>query len=145
MTARTRIGLAHEEITSQILSAFYLVYNELGYGFLESVYESALAIALQNAGLRTQRQTELLVWFQQTRVGKFRADLVVEDLVIVELKAAQSSQPSHQAQLLNALRATNIEVGLLLNFGPRPEFKRMAFANTRKQIVVYPRSSAAPS
>jgi GxxExxY protein len=145
MTHHTRIGLAHEELTGEILSAFYLVYNELGYGFLESVYEAALTIALERSGLRVCRQAELQVWFQGQRVGKFRADLMVEDRVIVELKAARTLEASHIAQLLNALRATEIEVGLLLNFGPKAEFKRMAFANTRKQILHNPRSSAAQS
>ena len=145
MTHRTRIGLAHEELTGEILSAFYLVYNELGHGFLESVYESALTIVLQRSGLQVRRQAELQVWFQRHRVGKFRADLVVEDRVIVELKAARALEASHIAQLLNALRATDIEVGLLLNFGPTAEFKRMAFTNSRKQIPPTPRSSAAHS
>jgi len=119
MTTHTRIGLAHEELTGQILSAFYLVYNELGYGFLESVYESALTIVLERSRLRVRRQAELLVWFQRQQVGEFRADLLVEDRVIVELKAVRALEASHLAQLLNALRATDIEVGLLLNFGTK--------------------------
>ena len=145
MACHSSTGLAHEELTGEILSAFYLVYNELGHGFLESVYESALTIVLQRSGLQVRRQAELQVWFQRQRVGTFRADLVVEDRVIVELKAARALEASHIAQLLNALRATDIEVGLLLNFGPRAEFKRMAFTNSRKQIPPTPRSSAAHS
>ena len=145
MTANSKIALVHEGLTGQILSAFYLDYNELGYGFLESVYESALTIVIERTGIRVRRQAGLLVWFQRQRVGRFRADLLVEDRVIVELKAARALESSHVAQLLNALRATDIEVGLLLNFGPRAEFKRMAFDNSRKQLLSYPRSSAARS
>ena len=135
--------LLHEDLTEKIIGAFFSVHGELGYGFLESVYEAALFVVLSDIGLDVRRQVAIDVWFRGGRVGAFRADLVVEDSVIVELKAVRELLPSHDAQLLNALRATNIEVGLLLNFGPRPRFKRLVFANSRKQIRVHPRASAA--
>ena len=122
------------ELTGKIIGAFYEVYNELGHGFLESVYVNALALTLTNAGLRVEKEKLITVWFHNTVVGEFRADLVVEGRVIVETKAARSLDTAHEAQLLNYLRATEIEVGLLLNFGHRPDFKRLAFSNDRKRV-----------
>ena len=122
----------HQELTRKIIGVFYDVYNELGYGFLESVYEEAMAIALRQAGLGVEQQVSLKVKFRGEIVGDFRADLVLERAVILELKAASALDPAHEAQLLNYLRATEVEIGLLLNFGPTPQFKRLAFANTRK-------------
>ena len=145
MGSHKKIGLQHEELTDQILGGFYEVYTELGFGFLESVYEAALVVALEARGLRVTRQAEILVSFRGHAIGKFRADLLVEDHVVLELKAAGTLEGSHQAQLLNALKATSLEVGLLLNFGPKPQFKRMAFANSRKHLSVHPRLSAAPT
>jgi GxxExxY protein len=128
-----QVQLKHREITDKILFAFFkLVYPELGYGFLEKVYENALAIALRQMGLKAEQQVEILVHFAGEIVGKYYADLVVEDCVIVELKAAQSIAPENEAQLLNYLRATPYEVGLVLNFGPKPTFCRKAFDNERK-------------
>ena len=138
-------GFKHSEITERIIKVFFEVYNELGYGFLESVYERSLEIALNSLGLKACRQIQIPVWFRGQRVGEFTADMLVADCVLLELKAARALDSSHQAQLLNYLRATEIEVGLLLNFGPKPQFKRMAFDNDRKQIRVHPRSSAANS
>jgi GxxExxY protein len=126
-------------LTEKIIGVFYDVYNELGHGFLESVYEGAMAIALGQAGLHIERQIALKVVFRGEVVGDSRADVVVERAVILELKAASGIDPAHEAQLLNYLRATEIEVGLLLNFGPRPQFKRLVFENSRKQIRVNPR------
>ena len=125
-------GLKHEELTRKIIGVFYEVYNELGQGFLESVYEGAMEIALAEAGLKVERQVPVPVWFRGRQVGDFKADLLVEGLVILELKAVRAFDPSHEAQPLNYLRATQIEVGLLLNFGPKPEFKRFAYDNERK-------------
>lgn len=136
-------GFKHQEFTEKIIGVFYEVYNELGHGFLESVYEQAMVIALAQAGLSVKVQVPIAVYFRDRQVGDFRADILVNDIVLVELKAAKALESSHEAQLLNYLRGTAIEVGLLLNFGPRPEFKRMAFDNERKQISVNPRSSAA--
>src|SRR2546425_11114470 len=136
-------GLLHNRVTEKVLGAFFDVYNELGFGFLESVYVESLAIDLRIQGLQVDRQMSVPVWFRNQLVGTFRADLVVESVVIVELKAALSLDPSHEAQLLNYLRATEIEVGLLLNFGPKPQFKRLIFDNPRKSIRENPCLSVA--
>ena len=125
-------NLKHRELTDKIIGVFYDVYNELGHGFLESVYEAAMAIALAETGLDVERQHPIPVWFRGQQVGDFRADVLVQKAVILELKAGRALEPSHEAQLLNYLRATPIEVGLLLNFGPQPQFKRLAFPNDRK-------------
>jgi GxxExxY protein len=122
----------HKALTQKIIGVFYEVYNELGHGFLESVYENAMVVALRQAGLETAQQAPVRVSFRGQLVGDFRADLLVEDAVIVELKAARAIESAHEAQLLNYLRATEIEVGLLVNFGPKPEFKRFVFDNERK-------------
>ena len=144
MNAEER-GFKHKEITEKVIGAFFAVYNELGHGFLESVYENALSIALEDTELNVVRQQPIPVWFRGRQVGDFRADLVVESVLVVEIKASRSLEPSHEAQLLNYLKGTKLEVGLLLNFGPRPIFKRMAFDNERKQIGVHPRLSAVKS
>jgi GxxExxY protein len=142
MTSPSQSDLPHRELTERIIGAFYEVYRELGYGFLESVYESAISIVLADAGLIVQRQAPLRVHFRGIPVGLFRPDLLIEEAVVVELKAARGLEAAHQAQLLNCLKATQIEVGLLFNFGPKAQFKRMVFARDRKQIRVLPRSSA---
>ena len=126
-------GLKHRGLTERIIGVFYEVYNELGHGFLESVYEEAMALALVQSGLRIERQVPLPVWFRGQSIGDFLADLVVEQSIILELKAVSGIDPAHEAQLLHYLRATEIEVGLLLNFGPKPQFKRLIFENSRKQ------------
>lgn len=122
----------HAELTGRIIKTFYDVYNELGFGFLESVCREALCIALSEDGLSVQSETAVTVWFRRRPVGLFRADIIVEARVIIELKSARAIDPAHEAQLLNYLRATDIEVGLLLNFGPVPGVKRLAFDNRRK-------------
>ncbi|MCL4529609.1 MAG: GxxExxY protein [Chloroflexi bacterium] len=128
-----QIKLKHSKITDKILHAFYkVVYPQLGYGFLEKVYENALVIALTEMGLKVQQQVKIIVYFQGKIVGEYSADLLVEDVVIVELKAVSRLLLEHEAQLLNYLRATPYEVGLLLNFGPKPQFIRKAFDNSRK-------------
>jgi GxxExxY protein len=124
-------GLRNEELTKKIIGVFFDVYNELGHGFLESVYSEAIAIALTAIGLYVERQVAIPVWFRGRQIGDFRADLLIEETVILELKAARALDPAHEAQLLNYLRATEIEIGLLLNFGPKPEFKRLVY-NSRK-------------
>lgn len=125
--------LKHKEITDKILHAFYkVVYPELGYGFLEKVYENALVLSLQEIGFEILQQEKIAVYFKGTLVGEYFADLVVENAVIVELKAASQIIKEHEAQLFNYLRATPYEVGLLLNFGPKPEFRRKVFSNNRK-------------
>jgi GxxExxY protein len=114
----------HSELTAQILKAFYYVYNTLGHGFLEKVYENALVIALRNMGLQVEQQAPITVYFQGQPVGEYFADLVVEGCVIVEIKAADDICEAHKAQLLNYLRAARIPVGLVLNFGPKPRVSR---------------------
>lgn len=121
--------MLHGNITELIIGSFYQVYNELGYGFLERVYENALTHSLRKAGLEVQQQAPSEVKFDNIVVGKYFADLLVNDLIIVELKAVEKINPAHEAQLLNYLKATTIEVGLLLNFGPSPEFRRKANTN----------------
>jgi GxxExxY protein len=128
---------AHSELTERIIGVFYEVYNELGYGFVESVYESAMCIALRSKGLAVERQLPVPVWFRGQQIGNFYADLVVNQSVILELKAARALEPNHISQLLNYLRATAIEVGLVLNFGPRPSVRRLLFTNDRKNISVH--------
>jgi GxxExxY protein len=125
--------LKHSRITSKIIGVFYEVYNELGAGFLESVYAEAMAVALSEAGLSTEREMPLSVFFRGTMVGRFRADLVVQGAVLVETKACSRLRRVHEAQDLNYLRATVLEVGLLLNFGPRPKFKRLLYDNSHKR------------
>ncbi|MDI7277024.1 MAG: GxxExxY protein, partial [Anaerolineae bacterium] len=122
--------------TNKILRAFYkVVYPQSGYGFLQKVYENAMAIALRGMGLKVQQQARIAVYFQGQQIGEYCADLLVEDAVIVELKAASQITDEHEAQLLNYLRATPYEVGLLRNFGPKPAFRRRAFDNDRKTIT----------
>jgi len=137
------IGLKHQELTEKIIGVFFDVYNELGHGFLESVYGQALAIALTDAGIKIQQQLPIAVWFRNRRVGDFKVDMVADDKVLLELKATRTIDLAHEKQLLNYLRATDIEVGLLLNFGNKPEFRRLVFENERKKIRVDPRKSAA--
>lgn len=124
--------LQHQEITSQIIAAFYAVYNTLGYGFLEKVYENALILELQKKGLNVRGQVPIKVRYAGQIIGEYFADLLVEDKVIVELKAVEKIIPVHEAQLLNYLKATDLEVGLLLNFGPKADFTRKIFTNHRK-------------
>ncbi len=126
------LGLKHEEITERIIGCAFEVINELGAGFLESVYEKALLLALRQQGLSAMAQRPVEVMFRGECVGDFYADIIVEENVIVELKAVKSIAPEHQAQIINYLNATGIEVGLLINFGnPKLEFKRF----TRKRGI----------
>ena len=134
-------GLIHSELTEKIIGIFYDIYNELGHGFLESVYEQALAIAFAEDEIFFQRQIAIPVWFRGQQIGDFRADLLVDNKVIVELKVGRTIEAAWEKQLLNYLRATQIEVGLLLNFGSAPQFRRLIFDNERKKIRVDPRES----
>jgi GxxExxY protein len=121
--------LLHSETTELILKAYFNVYNTLGYGFLEKVYENALLIGLKSMGLKAQRQVPVKVFYQEQMVGDYYADIIVEDQVIIELKAAEVLCEEHEFQLINYLKATQIEVGLLLNFGKKPQFSRKVFTN----------------
>jgi GxxExxY protein len=126
------LPLLHRDLTDKIIGTFYEVYNELGHGFVESVYEKSLEIALREKGIEVFRQVAIPVWFRGSQVGDFDADLLINRTVIAELKSARAIDPAHIAQLLNYLKATEIEIGLLLNFGPKAEFKRLIFDNPRK-------------
>jgi len=136
-------NLKYAQLTEKIIGIFYDVYNELGYGFLESVYEESLVIALRDAGLAVDRQVSVPVWFRRRKVGEFRADVMVEKAVLLELKCARALDPSHEAQLLHYLKSTEIEIGLLLNFGTKPQFRRLVFENERKKIRENPCESVA--
>ena len=130
--------MIHEELTSSILGAFYEVHRGLGHGFLESVYERAMVIALGDRSLGVVRHQPIQVHFNGKRVGDFFPDLFVENLVMVEIKACASILPVHAAQVLNYLRATSAEVGLLLLFGPKAAFRRLVFTNDRKSSAARP-------
>ncbi len=124
--------MLHREITEAIINDFYRVYNTLGYGFLEKVYGNALVHELSRGGFQVQAQMPIKVYYDGLMVGEYFADLLVAGCVIVELKAVESLHPQHVAQLLNYLKATEIEIGLLLNFGPKPAFERKILTNDRK-------------
>lgn len=125
--------LKHFDLTQRIIAVFYDVYNELGHGFLESVYHKSLYLALKDIGLTVHSAVAIPVWFRGHQVGCFEGDLLVEKCVLLELKAVRTLDSSHKAQLLNYLRATEIEVGLLLNFGAKPEVRRLIYDNPRKK------------
>jgi GxxExxY protein len=125
-------GLKHRELTEKLIGVFFDIYNELGHGFLESVYEQAFAVSLAEGGVFFERQIAVPVWFHSQRIGDFRADLLVDRKVIVELKAGRLIDASWEKQLLNYLRVTDVEIGMLFNFGPKAEFKRYIFENDKK-------------
>lgn len=125
----------HQDLTSKIISCFYKVYNTLGFGFLEKVYENALLIELNNAGLNVERQKPIKVHYEDRLVGEYFADIIVESKIILELKAAESLIEEHELQLINYLKATDIELGLLLNFGKKPEIRRKIFSNNQRKSV----------
>lgn len=127
--------ILHGETTEQIIKAFYHVYNALGYGFLEKVYENALAATLRKRGLNVVQQMPVKVFFEGVLVGEYFADLIVDSCIIVEIKACESIHSAHEAQLMNYLKATPIEVGLLFNFGSTPEFRRKLLTNDRKPAI----------
>ncbi len=123
--------LLHKELSSKIIKAFYNVYNELGYGFLEKVYENALFYELSQMGLKCEKQRPIKVIYKNQKVGEYFADIFVEDKIILELKTTAFCE-AHEFQLLNYLKATDIELGLLLSFGKEPKFIRRVFDNKRK-------------
>ena len=127
------VAFPHRDVTERVIGVFYDVYNELGFGFLESVYHRSMVLALRAAGLLAESKPQLPVYFRGQQVGEFEADILVNRSVMLELKAADELCQAHEAQLLNYLKATSVEVGLLMNFGPRPRLKRLAFANDRKR------------
>jgi GxxExxY protein len=125
-------GLKHADLTEKLIGIFFSVYNELGHGFLESVYEQAFSVALAENDIFFQRQIAVPVWFHEQQIGEFRADLLVDRRVLIELKTGREIDPGWEKQLLNYLRATQIEVGLLFNFGPSAQFRRYVFENEKK-------------
>lgn len=117
------------DITSKVIKAFFKVYNSLGFGFLERVYENAMFIELNNMGLYVEKQKRLTVYYENQQIGNYFADFLIEEKVIIELKAVERLIEEHELQIINYLRATDLEVGLILNFGKKPEFKRKIFTN----------------
>ena len=126
--------LVDRDLSSAVIGAFFHVFRVLGHGFLESVYERALLAELRKRGIRADRQVAIQVWYDDTVVGSFRADLLVEGRLVVELKAAARVEPSHRAQLVNYWKSSNLQVGLLLNFGPVPEFARVVGPAARRML-----------
>ena len=122
----------HAELAAKIIQCFYIVYNKLGFGFLEKVYENALKIELEKNGLFVERQKQIDVYYDSIQVGEYFADLLVDKKVIVELKAAEKLCEAHEYQLINYLKATEIDIGLLLNFGKKPDVKRKIFTDRLK-------------
>lgn len=135
-TTRAGLEMVHGELTREIIGAFYDVYNKLGYGFVESVYQRALPVALAKRGIKSEREVPLSVIYEGKDVGVFRADLIVEKKVIVESKVADKIVQVHEMQLLNYLKATGIKVGLILNFGPQPTFRRMFLSSPQEGSVL---------
>ena len=128
--------MLHSDITEKIIKAFFKANNSLGFGFLEKVYENSMVIELRKMGCKVLQQKNIKVYYEGEVVGDYFADLIVDDLVIVELKAAETIHEDHEAQLINYLRATDIEVGLILNFGKKAEFKRKVFTSARKRTKI---------
>jgi GxxExxY protein len=124
--------MLHSDLTEKIIKAFYIVYNKLGYGFLEKVYENALVIELKKSGFNVTQQDKIIVHYDNREIGEYFADLIVNKVVIIELKSSKDLVEEHKNQLINYLKATDKEVGLLLNFGKKPQFKRVIFTNDRK-------------
>jgi GxxExxY protein len=135
-TARAGLALMHGDVTREIIGAFYQIYSALGYGFVEAIYQRSLPVALAQRGVKAVREVRMTVTFLDTVVGDYRADLVVEGKVIVETKTAERILPVHEMQLVNYLRATGINVGLILNFGPRPTFRRMFLSSPQEGSVL---------
>ncbi len=127
--------MLRDDLTEPIIGAFYDVVHEVGHGFLESVYENCMVIGLRERGLDVKRQVPVIIEYRNQRVGRFLADLVVEGAVMVELKSCRAIDAIHEAQLLNYLRASTIEVGLLFLFAPRPRVRRLILTNDRKAYV----------
>ena len=127
--------MKHEKITERIIEPLYRVYNTLGYGFLEKVYLNAMYIELTGMGFKVDKEKKILVYYFGNNVGDYNADLIVEEIVVVELKANEVLVEQNEYQLVNYLKATKIEVGLLLNFGKKPQMKRKIFDNDKKKML----------
>jgi GxxExxY protein len=135
-TARAGLELVHGPLTREIIDAYYDVYNALGFGFVESIYQRALPLRLKARGIRSEREVPLNVMYLGESIGAYRADLVVEGKIIVECKVAAKILPIHEIQTVNYLRATAITVALIFNFGPEPSFRRL--------VLSFPRENSAP-
>ncbi len=129
---RIMADLLHCDITDKVLRAFYTVYNRLGYGFLERVYENAMLLELMEMNVHCEKQKAIKVYYKDKVVGEYYADIIVENKVILELKAGEGLVEEHELQIINYLKATELEIGLLLNFGKKPSFKRKVFTNLKK-------------
>jgi GxxExxY protein len=127
-------NLLHKELTDEIIGIFYDVYNELGYGFLEKVYQNAMYYALIERGFKVEAKPKVNVFFREKIVGSYEPDLLVESKITLELKAIELLHPNNERQLLNYLKGTEIEVGLLFNFGIKPQFTRKVFTNENKKL-----------
>ena len=138
------MNMIQGSLTNVIINAFYEVYNKLGYGFLEKVYRNALYFELKDRGLKCELEKRIIVNYKYYEVGDYYADIVVEDSIILELKSIENLGPAQEAQLINYLRSTNIEVGLLLNFGPKAEFRRKIMSNIYKDYKKYADNKTEP-
>jgi GxxExxY protein len=123
----------HQDLTKAIIGIYYDVYNELGYGFLEKVYHNAMIIELKARGYEVENQKKLNVFYKKEIIGEYIPDIIINQSVIIELKCVEYMVESHECQLLNYLKATDCEVGLLLNFGKDPQFIRKIFTNEFKK------------
>ena len=137
MESKAKFEGRHSDLTGKILGAFFQVYKELGFGFAEKVYEGALEVFLQEMGFQVVRQQDINVYYRGKVVGEYKADLIVNGLVLLELKSVDKLIDAHSAQLLNYLKATEIEVGLLLNFGREAEFRRKIYDNPKKGSLTW--------
>jgi len=137
--------MLHAEITDKIINSFYKVHNTLGYGFLEKVYENALIIELKRAEMNVSQQQNIRVFYENQIVGDYYADLIVNENIILEIKAAENLKAENRSQLINYLKATDKEIGLLLNFGKSAEFKRVIFTNDRKDLTEIQTTNPCPS
>ena len=127
------MDILHKELTDKIIDAFYDVYDELGYGYLEKVYQNSLYLELTERGHKVEAQKEIKIYYRGREVGLYYADMIVDDLILLELKATETIIEAHEAQIINYLRGTDKEVGYVLNFGPKPEFSRKIYTNDRKK------------
>jgi GxxExxY protein len=127
--------ILYQDLTGKIIKCFFTVYNTLGFGFLEKVYEKALMIELHKTGINAGNQKPIKVYYNKEIVGEYFVDILAEEAIIIELKAAKCLIEDHELQLVNYLKATDKEIGLLLNFGIKPEFKRKIFTNDKKGIA----------
>ena len=137
MDARKKFEGKHSDLTGKILGAFFQVHKEMGFGFSEKVYESALEVLLLELGMIVEKQKEIKVYYHGKVVGDYKADMIVNNVVLLELKSVEKLIDAHDAQLLNYLKATEIEVGLLLNFGKEAEFHRKIYDNSRKGSLLW--------